>query len=146
MKKSKRERYNQDWEMTSLRIRTVRAQNRCEQCGIHNLAIIKRFKEGIYRQATVDELRQLFEIRASFGVKEMTAIRMMKLTKVIITVAHLDHNEKNDDESNLRALCQRCHILHDKVDNRIRSRHKKNAIIATHYMTLPFPVENHSIL
>jgi len=33
--------------------------------------------------------------------------------KVVLTVAHLDHNEANCDPANLRALCQRCHLRHD---------------------------------
>ena len=33
--------------------------------------------------------------------------------KVVLTVAHLDHNEANCDPANLRALCQRCHLRYD---------------------------------
>ena len=29
------------------------------------------------------------------------------------TVAHLDHDPTNNDPTNLRALCQRCHLTHD---------------------------------
>ncbi len=35
-------------------------------------------------------------------------------SKVVLTVAHLDHNKKNNTFSNLKALCQRCHLNHDK--------------------------------
>lgn len=34
-------------------------------------------------------------------------------SEVILTVAHLDHNPWNCDESNLRAWCQRCHLTYD---------------------------------
>lgn len=34
-------------------------------------------------------------------------------SKVVLTTAHLDHNPQNNDLSNLRALCQRCHNKHD---------------------------------
>lgn len=34
-------------------------------------------------------------------------------SKVILTIAHLDHNKKNNRFSNLKALCQRCHLGHD---------------------------------
>jgi len=34
-------------------------------------------------------------------------------SKVVLTVAHLDHDPSNCAESNLRALCQRCHIRYD---------------------------------
>lgn len=34
-------------------------------------------------------------------------------SKVILTVAHLDHNPQNCADSNLKALCQRCHLTYD---------------------------------
>lgn len=34
-------------------------------------------------------------------------------SKVILTVAHLDHNPQNCDPENLRALCQKCHLTYD---------------------------------
>lgn len=33
---------------------------------------------------------------------------------VVLTIAHLDQDITNNDDSNLAALCQRCHINHDK--------------------------------
>lgn len=42
-------------------------------------------------------------------------------SKVILTVAHVDHNKHNNRFSNLAALCQRCHLHHDRdqhADNR----------------------------
>lgn len=35
-------------------------------------------------------------------------------SKVILTVAHLDHTPENCDLDNLKALCQRCHLNYDK--------------------------------
>lgn len=34
-------------------------------------------------------------------------------SKVRLSVARLDHDPTNNDALNLRALCQRCHNLHD---------------------------------
>lgn len=42
-------------------------------------------------------------------------------SKVVLTVAHVDHDKHNNRFSNLAALCQRCHLHHDKeqhADNR----------------------------
>ena len=36
-----------------------------------------------------------------------------KLVKIILTCAHLDHDTTHNDDSNLAALCQRCHLRHD---------------------------------
>lgn len=41
-------------------------------------------------------------------------------SKVVLTVAHLDHTPENCDEDNLRALCQSCHLGYD------RERHMNN--------------------
>lgn len=48
-------------------------------------------------------------------------------TKVVLTVAHLDHDEQNNDPSNLRALCQRCHLALDRADNARRAREGRTA-------------------
>ena len=35
-------------------------------------------------------------------------------SRVVLTVAHLDHQPENCARSNLRAWCQRCHLNYDK--------------------------------
>jgi hypothetical protein len=32
---------------------------------------------------------------------------------VVLTIAHLDHDIGNNDDGNLAALCQRCHLRYD---------------------------------
>lgn len=34
-------------------------------------------------------------------------------SNVVLTVAHLDHDTQNNRFSNLRAMCQRCHLTYD---------------------------------
>ena len=49
-------------------------------------------------------------------------------SKVVLTVAHLDHDTKNNDYSNLKAMCQRCHLNYDKdhhARNAAKTRRKK---------------------
>jgi hypothetical protein len=38
----------------------------------------------------------------------------MRTTRVVLAAAHLDHDPANNRLRNLRSLCQRCHILHDR--------------------------------
>ena len=45
-------------------------------------------------------------------------------SRVILTVAHLDHSPENCDASNLKAMCQRCHLAYD-------SEHHKQTAYAT---------------
>lgn len=35
------------------------------------------------------------------------------LSRVVLTIAHLDHNPSNNSPKNLRAWCQRCHNTYD---------------------------------
>jgi hypothetical protein len=49
-------------------------------------------------------------------------------SKVVLTVAHVDHDKTNNLFSNLAALCQKCHLGHDikqHVDNRKYGRNWK---------------------
>ncbi len=51
-----------------------------------------------------------------------------RLVKTILTVAHLDQDPTNNDDDNLRALCQRCHLTHDAgqhARNAARTRDRK---------------------
>lgn len=43
-------------------------------------------------------------------------------SKVILTIAHLDHTPENSDPTNLRAWCQRCHNTYDMPE---RARRRK---------------------
>lgn len=51
-------------------------------------------------------------------------------SKVVLTTAHMDHIKSNNRFSNLRHLCQRCHLNHDigqHINNRKYGRNwKKN--------------------
>ena len=102
-----------------------RAENKCEFCKVKNYDIVFR---GIINknQPTEKEVYQTGEayvydanngtflfkdyyadIWPSSGDMNQTAI------KIVLTIAHLDHDIMNNDYSNLRALCQRCHNRHD---------------------------------
>ena len=50
-------------------------------------------------------------------------------TKIVLTIAHLDHTPEHNDPANLRALCQRCHLAYDAKHHQqtayqTRRRHK----------------------
>ncbi len=77
-------RYPKDWQEISRRIRT-RAGNRCEG------------SPGFYP-----------ECDAANGKPHPVTGSI-----VVLTVAHLDHQPENNTDSNLRAMCQRCHLTYD---------------------------------
>jgi len=43
--------------------------------------------------------------------------KVIETTRVYLACAHLDHDPGNKDPKNLKALCQRCHILHDRTEH-----------------------------
>lgn len=49
-------------------------------------------------------------------------------SKVVLTIAHLDHDVTHNDLGNLRAWCQRCHLTYDvkfHAKNARETRRKK---------------------
>ncbi len=43
---------------------------------------------------------------------------MVGTVKIVLTIAHLDHDVTNNDYSNLQALCQKCHLKLDLEQHR----------------------------
>lgn len=57
------------------------------------------------------------------GVENHTRVRRKgRSVLIVLTVAHLDHDPRNCDQENLRALCQGCHISYDKSPEQQRKR------------------------
>lgn len=99
-------KYPPDWK-TRIRPDILRrANNRCELCGVENGSLV-------WRERVV--------MRFDYGPLGRGGVRMGQYVKVVLTIAHLDHNIKNNDYSNLMALCQRCHLALDKEQHRINS-------------------------
>ena len=48
-------------------------------------------------------------------------------SRVVLTVAHLDHTPENCDEDNLMAMCQRCHLTYD-AEHHARTRRSRLAV------------------
>lgn len=99
-----RDRYPADWKAISWRIRNERAQGRCEcegECG-------SKGHTWWLRLATWDP--SIPDGRCpnrNGGLSEFTGSR------VVLTVAHLDHTPENCDDDNLKAMCQACHLAYD---------------------------------
>jgi 5-methylcytosine-specific restriction endonuclease McrA len=47
------------------------------------------------------------------GVANYSLCGTEKIVRVVLTVAHLDHDRENNTDANLAALCQKCHLGHD---------------------------------
>lgn len=52
--------------------------------------------------------------------------------RVVLTVAHLDHDVRNNEAGNLAALCQRCHLRYDAklhAHHAAKTRHYKQVAL-----------------
>lgn len=48
-------------------------------------------------------------------------------SRVVLTVAHLDHQPENCAPDNLRAWCQRCHLRYDAAHHATNARRTREA-------------------
>jgi hypothetical protein len=97
--------------------------NKCKFCGVGN-------HDVGYRDATGDwhKLEPTME-----GETEGLDAQAwgFKVIWIILTIAHLDHDLKNNDYSNLAALCQLCHNRYDRKHrngNSAETRRKKKGL------------------
>jgi hypothetical protein len=108
--------YPEDWHEISDRIRFERAGGKCEQCGAPHGALILRSIEDPARYVIYDLDTDYYrwpDGTELHGYLPEEYDAADKFTRVILTVAHLDHDTTNNDDSNLRAWCQRCHLVYD---------------------------------
>lgn len=52
-------------------------------------------------------------------------------TRIVLTIAHLNHDIRDNDPSGLRALCQKCHLNWDRdhhLTNAAATRRKKRIL------------------
>lgn len=101
-----RSKYPPDWEAISLEVRAA-ADNRCQDCQVRNGSVGARDKAGLWWSFDRIDATSDQQIERWFG-------EYPKLVKIVLTVAHLDHDPGNSDRANLRALCQRCHLNYDR--------------------------------
>ena len=45
---------------------------------------------------------------------DLEQMARLRTTRVVLAAAHLDHDPANNRLRNLRGLCQRCHLIHDR--------------------------------
>ena len=120
------ERYPADWHALSLAIRE-RAGQTCEctgQCGDdHDGGRCEAPNGEPILRYSVDPWRWVLASEATW---EIAALCRSPATYVVLTVAHLDHDEGNSAPSNLLGCCQRCHLRIDSVDNARRRRENRD--------------------
>lgn len=116
----KRENYPADWKAISARIRE-RDGNKCKTCGVPNGVYVNRHIKG---QSFMLEDGQVFEQDTGkmVGYARGSEYPGHKVVKIVLTVAHLDHDSRNNADSNLAALCQLHHLRHDAEQHAASAR------------------------
>jgi hypothetical protein len=129
IKPENRHHYGPEWRAISKRIREVRAGNKCEQCKAPNGEPIER---GDGRNADTYRLLATGEVfnadGESLGYARGDEYDTAKRPIVVVlTVAHLNHDPSDNREENLKALCQQCHLRHDKDQHAESARTTRRA-------------------
>ena len=114
--------YPIDWRELSASIRFRRAKGRCETCGRPHGRVVLHLGDGRWW----DDEAQRWRDGAGKWVRRLkpphSLLERTRTTRVVLATAHRDHDPTNNDASNLAALCQRCHILHDREEHLRRRR------------------------
>ncbi|MCC7220888.1 MAG: hypothetical protein IT490_09190 [Candidatus Contendobacter sp.] len=127
-----RKRYPKNWQDIRAAI-LKRAENRCEFCGVPDGALIVRDHGPAGATFTVVNTGAVYDAMTGepLGYAQRHEYTDRKRTRIILTTAHLDHTPEHNDPANLRALCCRCHLLHDAQHHRqnaYRHRHARKAV------------------
>lgn len=96
-------KYPSDWKAISKRIRE-RGYNRCEVCGVENHRMIVRFTNNPEKWVYLDD---------EAGMYWNAEALQDKAVKVVLTVAHLNHDTTDNRDCNLKSMCNRCHLTYD---------------------------------
>jgi len=121
--------YPVNWKSEIVPRILARSGNCCEICFIPNGAKVYSVEVLIQGYGKIGTTwRRVWLSRWSDVIRFRAFTNSMKEVKVVLTVAHMDHDEnnKNVSDDRLKALCQYCHLLYD-VEEKSRRRKAENA-------------------
>ncbi len=102
--------YPIDWKQISHAIRFGRAGGRCETCRRPHGQPVECLADGRWCDAGIWRDGQ----GRQCPLPSPADLSTRRLTRVVLAAAHLDHDPGHNHPANLRSLCQRCHMLHDR--------------------------------
>jgi hypothetical protein len=104
--------YPPNWRALSDEIRFTVADGRCQRCARPHGATLKVLPDGRWFDPDRRTWRDGRGRDAAWP--DMEATIGWRMTKVVLAAAHWDGNPGHNRRRNLRALCQRCHLIHDR--------------------------------
>jgi 5-methylcytosine-specific restriction endonuclease McrA len=112
-------RYPKDWPQISQSVRS-RAREKCEWCGVQNKQLGGRLPGGTWCPAAAWDHPGDRPIEGGRFACEAPdgSLAFLRIVRIVLTVAHLDHTPENCSPENLKALCQRCHNRYDAPKRR----------------------------
>ena len=116
--------YPIDWKQLSAVIRFERARGRCEGCGRPHLQDVLHLGDGRWWDGEAGRWRDGRGrlMRRTLPTPEDMTASLVKVTRVVLATAHRNHDTADNTDANLAALCQRCHMLHDRPEHQRRRR------------------------
>lgn len=125
-------RYPKDWQTISARIR-ARAGNKCEDCGVANYELGGRLKDGTWLRAHptgTDGIRTTWPQPGEWSWCGDAEPAHLRIVRIVLTVAHLNHQPEDCRDENLKAWCQRCHNRYDMAERRRGIHERRRAMMA----------------
>lgn len=130
--------YGRQWRTVTRPRILERAKNACERCKAPNHKIVMRHPSwpGVWIDCDQAPAGRIAAYDENGRPRpDLTLERLCEDTGeytrnvwIVLTVAHLDHTPGHDWDENLKALCQRCHLIHDRhqhVGNARQTRTRK---------------------
>lgn len=121
--------YPIDWPQITAAIRFERAGGRCEHCARPHGRTVLCLGDGRWWDADAGLWRD-GRGRALPGLPVLSPLHAVRATRVVLATAHRNHDPGDNRWGNLAALCQRCHMLHDRPEHQRRRRMTLRARLA----------------
>jgi hypothetical protein len=112
--------YSNDWPEISQTVRFERGRGVCQSCGRPHRVKVRCLPDGRW----FDAEQRIWRTGRGRAARwpDLIDIARIRHTRVVLAAAHLDHDPRNNRLRNLKSLCQRCHLIHDRPHHRAQRR------------------------